>query len=96
MERRWLEGGIFGGYYTFNEELYGVFPGFAGTFNLLNDHWRAGEGSVSVDKAFAVGAEPFDLNVTVAGLSDKSRAGAFNGNGRGSRANGTLYSRSAQ
>jgi hypothetical protein len=82
--------GIFGGYYSFNEELYGVFPGFAGTFNLLNDHWRAGEGGVSVDKAFIVGMQPFNLNVTVAGLYDNLRAGAFNGNGGGVRANGTL------
>jgi hypothetical protein len=82
--------GIFGGYYSFNEELYGVFPGFTGTFSLLSDHWRAGEGGVSVDKAFTVGAEPFDLNVTVAGLYDNLRAGAFNGNGGGVRVNGTL------
>ncbi len=82
--------GIFGGYYTFNEELSGVFSGFAGTFTLLSDHWRAGEGGVSVDKAFTVGMQPFNLNVTVAGLYDNLRAGAFNGNGGGVRANGTL------
>jgi hypothetical protein len=82
--------GIFGGYYSFNEGLYGMFPGFAGTFPLLSDHWRAGEGGVSVDRAFTVGAEPFNLNVTVAGLYDNLRAGAFNGNGGGVRANGTL------
>jgi hypothetical protein len=82
--------GIFGGYYSFNEELYGVFPGFAGTFSLLSDHWRAGEGGVAVDKAFVIGAEPFDLGVTVAGLYDNLRAGAFNGNGGGVRVNGTL------
>lgn len=82
--------GIFGGYYSFNEELYGVFPGFAGTFSLLSDHWRAGEGGVSIDKAFAIGMEPFDFNVTVAGLYDNLRAGAFNGNGGGVRVNGTL------
>jgi len=82
--------GIFGGYYSFNEELYGVFPGFTGTFPLLSDHWRAGEGGVSIDKAFVVGTEPFDLGVTVAGLYDNLRAGAFNGNGGGVRVNGTL------
>jgi hypothetical protein len=82
--------GIFGGYYSFNEELYGVFPGFAGTFSLLNDHWGAGEGGVSIEKAFMIGAEPFDLGVTVAGLYDNLRAGAFNGNGGGVRVNGTL------
>jgi hypothetical protein len=82
--------GIFGGYYSFNEELYGMFPGFTGTFALLSDHWRAGEGGISVDKAFMIGAEPFDLGVTVAGLYDNLRAGAFNGNGGGVRANGTL------
>jgi hypothetical protein len=82
--------GLFGGYYSFNEELYGVFPGFAGTFSLLNDHWRAGEGGISVDKVFRIGAEPFDLGVTVAGLYDNLRSGAFNGNGGGVRVNGTL------
>jgi hypothetical protein len=69
------------------EELYGVFPGFAGTFSLLSDHWRADEGG---DKAFAIGMEPFDLNVTVASLYDNLRAGAVNGNGGGVPANGTL------
>jgi len=82
--------GLFGGYYSFNEELYGMFPGFAGTFSLLNDHWRAGEGGVSIDKTFAIGMEPFDFNVTVAGLYDNLRAGAFNGNGGGVRVNTML------
>lgn len=82
--------GIFGGYYSFNEELYGMFPGFAGEFPLLSDHWRAGEGGVSIDKVFTIGMEPFDFNVTVAGLYDNLRAGAFNGNGGGVRVNGTL------
>jgi len=83
--------GVFGGYYSFNEELYGVFPGTTATVALLSDHWQAGEGGVMVDKAFTVGTLPLDLNVTVAGLADHLRAaGAVSGNGDGWRANGTL------
>jgi len=83
--------GIFGGWYSFNEELYGVFPGTTATVALLSDHWHAGEGGVMVDKAFTVGTLPLDLSVTVAGLADHLRAaGSFSGNGDGWRANGTL------
>src|SRR6185437_5258075 len=82
--------GVFGGYYTFNEELSGTFPGFPGTFALLNDHWQAGEGGVNIDKVFSIGSLPLDLNVTVAGQYDNLRSGAFNGNGGGVRVNGLL------
>jgi len=83
--------GMFGGWYSFNEELYGVFPGTTATVSLLSDHWQAGEGGVMVDKAFTLGTLPLDLSVTVAGLADHLRtAGSFSGNGDGWRANGTL------
>ena len=82
--------GVFGGYYAFDEFLYGTFPGFMAVFPLLSDQWRAGEGGVTFDKKFAVGAMPFDLRVTAAGLYDHLRAGAFSGNGGGARVSGML------
>ncbi len=82
--------GVFGGWYSFNEELSGVFAGTTATATLLNDHWQAGEGGVMIDKAFTVATVPFDLNVTVAGMADHLSAGAFSGNGAGWRANGVL------
>ena len=82
--------GVFGGYYVFHEFLYGTFPGFAATFPLLSDQWSAGEGGIVLDKKFAVGAMPFDLRVTAAGLYDHLRAGAFSGDGGGARVSGML------
>jgi hypothetical protein len=82
--------GVFGGYYTFNEFLYGVFPGFAANFSLLSDQWSAGQGGVVFDKKFALGTMPFDLSITAAALSDHLRATAFGANGAGARASGML------
>jgi hypothetical protein len=85
-----LKVGIFGGYYVYDEFDYGMFPGFAATFPIMATQWRAGEGGVSIDKMFQIGAEPFDLNVTAAGLYDHLRSGLFSGNGGGARINGRL------
>jgi hypothetical protein len=82
--------GVFGGYYAYDEFDYGMFPGFAASFPILATQWRSGEGGVSVDKKFMIGAEPFDLNVTAAGLRDHLQAGLFSGTGGGARVNGRL------
>jgi hypothetical protein len=82
--------GIFGGFYAYDEFDYGMFPGFAAQFPMLATQWRAGEGGVTIDKTFQVGAVPFDFKVTAAGQYDHLRAGMFNGNGGGVRINSML------
>jgi hypothetical protein len=85
-----LKVGVFGGFYSYDEFLYGAFPGFTGQFPLLASQWRAGEGGVNIDKTFMVGSVPFDFSLTAAGLFDHLRSGAFGGNGGGARVSGNL------